>query len=294
MRITSEVMVTRSLDRLQGRLQAYERSQSELATGRRILSPSDDPAGSRRALSLNAALRTREQELANVDDARGWLNAADSQLQSVLNRLARARELTTRGASDSTPAERQAMALEIREIREEIVGIANTDHQGRPLFGGYSAGPAVEGAPGAWRFNGGGDEVTRRVSDTELVRVNVTAEEWLGTAGAGDMLSVLAGIEQELATGDQAALSGRIGDLTAAADRVGGSLATIGAATNRVDSARDRAQAATLTLRTELSNVQDVDIAQGIMELQTQQVAYEATLQALAKALPPSLVSFLR
>lgn len=49
-----------------------------------------------------------------------------------------------------------------------------------------------------------------------------------------------------------------------------------------------------LTLRMELSEVQDLDLAKGVMELQVQQVAYEATLQALAKALPPSLAAFLR
>ena len=140
--------------------------------------------------------------------------------------------------------------------------------------------------------------MTRRVSDTELVQVNVTAGEWLGDDGAGgDLLSTLERLAADLR--DPAVTPTQIGTvyldaLRVAHDVMASSLSGIGAATNRVESARDRAEAQLLTVRTELSDVQDVDIAKGVMELQIQQVAYEATLQALAKALPPSLGAFLR
>lgn len=298
MRITNEVMVSRSLDRLSTRLKAYERTQSELATGRKIIKPSDDPAGSRRAISLRATMQTHERHLANVSDAIGWLDSADSQLQSALERLGRARELTVRGSTSTTMSERFALASEIEQIAEELLGIANAKHLDRPLFGGYSDGLAVERTgPGTYTFHGAGEEVSRRVSDSELVRVNTTAAEWLGEGSAhGNLLTQLDALVADLrdATKGAGDISPYLGTLKAAHDVMASSLADIGAATNRVESARDRAEAQLLTVRTELSNVQDVDIARGVMELQVQQVAYEATLQALAKALPPSLGAFLR
>lgn len=294
MRITSEVMVARSLDRLQTRLSRYERAQSELATGSKILAPSDDPSGSRRASSLTSAMRAREQELRNAADATGWIDTADSQLQSVLDRLSRARELATRAASDTGPGERTAIAAEIRAITEEIAGIANASHVDRPLFGGFSAGPAVaRDGGGAWITQGDGDQVTRRVSDSELVRVNVTAQEFLGFGSPqGDVLTQLDDLAADIEAG--IAVGGRLDDLRRGSEGVADSLAVLGAASNRVQSAEARATDLLLTLRTELSRVQDVDMAEGIMELQVQQVAYEATLSALSKALPPTLVSFLR
>lgn len=295
MRVTSETMVLRSLDRLQTRLTAYERTQSELGTGRRILAPSDDPAGARRAMSLTNALRAREQELANASDAMGWLDTADQQLQAASGRVTRALELALRGASEAGPGERSALAAELRQIGEELAGIANATHLGRPLFGGYTTGPAVERDGAGWVSRGDGDEVTRRVSDTELVRVNVTAAEWLGfgTDGQRDLLTAIDDLAVAVEVG-AAATHAELDELRAALGRIGDQLGVIGAATNRVESARSRADDLMLTLRTELSEVQDVDIARGVMELQVQQVAYEATLQALAKALPPSLVAFLR
>lgn len=300
MRITSEVMVTRSLDRLQTRLQAYERSQSELATGRKIQRPSDEPSGSRRAVSLNSALRSREQDLRNAEVAQGWLDSADSQLQSALTRLARVHELAVRAASDSGAGERRALAAEIRQITEEIHGIANSRHMDRPLFGGFHGGDAVEldvtdpDNP-EYLFNGIGDAITRRVSDSDLVKVNVTAADWLGSGtGEGNLLGLLGALADDLETGSAADVGARLDALKGAAGRITDALGQVGAATNRVEAARACATDLSLTLRTELSAVQDVDIAQGIMELQVQQVAYEATLRALAKALPPSLVAFLR
>lgn len=299
MRVTSEIMVTRSLDRLQNRLKAYERSQSELAAGKRILTPSDDPSGTRRAMSLTAAMRAREQELANASDARGWLDAADSELQSAMDRMSRLRELALRGASNASQTEREALAAEITQIGEEIAGIANTRHLDRPLFGGYTDGRAVaQDAGGVWSAFGSGDIVTRRVSDTEQIRVNITAQEWLGFQADGstngsDTLTVIAEVVAGLRAGEQVT-GDQLDALRVGSDRIAAALGDIGAASNRVASARERAESMHLTLRMELSEVQDLDLAKGVMELQVQQVAYEATLQALAKALPPSLAAFLR
>lgn len=295
MRITSEVMVTRSLERLNSRLQTYERKQSELALGKRIIQASDDPAGARRGSSLRAALKAREQDVRNADEAGGWLATADGQLQSASERMVRLRELVTQGASHADPQVREAIAIEVRAIAEELAGIANTTYNDRPLFGGFDGGPAVEKVAGVWTSAGDGDQVTRRVSDSELVRINITAGEWLGFgAPGGDLLTQLDELADDLVAGDQTKISGHLGRLAVASDRITDGLATIGAATNRIESASARASELLLTLRTELSKVEDVDVAESVMELQVQQVAYEATLQALGRALPPSLVAFLR
>lgn len=76
--------------------------------------------------------------------------------------------------------------------------------------------------------------------------------------------------------------------------RVLDGLAVLGAAGNRLDAAYERSQVEQNTVRGYLSEVEDVDIAAAISELQMQEVAYQATLGALSKALQPSLIDFLR
>ncbi|MBA2317887.1 MAG: hypothetical protein H0V93_08930 [Euzebyales bacterium] len=170
----------------------------------------------------------------------------DSQLRAGMERLRRARDLAVEGSSSLSAAERAAIAEEIRSVQDELVGIANTRHRGRPLFSGYGAGDAV------------------------------------GRDGAGDTDAL------------NDAINGAITRLDDAQRVMGTTLARVGANHNRVESLLARTQDARLSLRGELAEVEDPDIAEAILELQTQEVAYTATLQALGRALPPSLAAFLR
>jgi flagellar hook-associated protein 3 FlgL len=70
--------------------------------------------------------------------------------------------------------------------------------------------------------------------------------------------------------------------------------ASIGARTRRLETMKDRNDTDGITLKQSLSQVEDADLAQVTLELQMQQVAYQAALQATAKVIQPSLVDFLR
>lgn len=295
MRITQGMLVDSQVARLQTRLERFERAQSQLGTGKSILKPSDDPSAANRGLVLRANLRAREQEARNGADARSWLDLADSKLQGATERLHRARDLTVAGASNQDPVSQRAMATEIATIREELVGIANARHAGRPLFTGFAEGAAVEKDAAGWQYRGDGGEITRRVSEHDVVRVNVTAAEVFGLDGAGgDLFSLLDRIEDALRTGRQDVLTSELAALDVATERIGDQLSRIGAATNRVEAVLDRNRDEQLTVRGELAATEDVDVSSAVMELQTQEVAYQATLAALSRVLQPSLVDFLR
>lgn len=297
MRVTSEAVVARSLDRLNSRLRAYERAQDSLSSGRRFQVASDDPSAAHRSLQLRHQMRAAEQHLRNADDAASRLSAADQQLSSALTRLQRVRELAVAAGSSSGPTQRGALAAEIREIAGEIAGAANTEHLGQSLFGGFAQGDVVSWDAGASRYTVAGsddDEVVRRVEDHTTVRVNVTAASWLGATGAGDhILNQLLDLADAVENATPSTVSALIAELDTSMDRVGHHLATVGAKANTIAAARSRVDSRLLALRTELSTLEDVDLAHGIMELETQQLAYQATLQALSRALPPSLASFL-
>lgn len=300
MRVTNEMMVANSLRRLSTRLGRYERAQSELATGRRVLAPSDDPARVGRALSLRGSQRSREQEARNATDARSRLDIADTHLSQAVERLHRVSELTLRGASTLNVEERSAIATEVGQLREELRAIANTRHRGVPLFAGYADPGEVVAADGSYQGDGG--RIERRIGEGEVVRVNVTAAEAFGLDAAGkNLFTLLDDIVGALGAGDEGAVAGAVERLDAARGRIGRAQAIVGAAANQVESAQRRGEDVLLTLRAELAEVEDVDLevedvdlAEAVMELQTQEVAYQATLQAMARALPPSMVSFLR
>jgi flagellar hook-associated protein 3 FlgL len=302
MRVTSEMMATSSVRRLSERLASYERTQTQLSTGRRFQVASEDVGGSIRAQSLRAGMRLREQEARNAADGRSWLDIADNQLQGAVTAVQRLRDLAVRGADVNATAEGGALAAEVDAIADQLLGIANFRYRDRPLFGGQQDGAAVrrpdpEGPnPTFFDADEMAGKIHRRVGEHDLVQVNVTAHDAFGFhRGAGqDLFTQLGELSAALRSGDTEAVGAMLTRLDAAREDLTSALSFVGSQTNWIDSARARSEGALHVMRIELSQIEDVDIAEAVMDLQLQEVAYQATLQAMAKALPPSLVSFLR
>lgn len=294
MRITEPRLVASSLERLTTRLQQLEQVQRQLASGRRVVRPSDDPASMGSVLSLRAARRAREQEARNAADGETWVRMTDAKLQEAVQALRRARDLAVRGASSLGPGERQGIATELLSIRDVLVAVANSKHQGQGLFAGTASAPAVSKVGGAWTYTGDAGRVARRIGDDEVVIVNLTADEVFGFAAGQDVFSLLEALSSQVAAGDTAAVDASIPAVDAALGRVLDGLARIGAAGSRIEAALVRNQEEQLALVQELSKIEDADLAEAVMELQLQEVAYRATLSAMARTLAPSLVDFLR
>ena len=115
-------------------------TQQQVSSGRRILTPSDDPAGSARALSLTHADAANSQYQRNIDAANARLGSEDQTLSSVSDLLGRVRTLALEGANGTLGADDRAnIATEIRERLKQLVQLANTrDSDGEYLFAGNS------------------------------------------------------------------------------------------------------------------------------------------------------------
>ncbi len=295
MRVTNRMMVESAVRRMSARLASFERTQNALATGKRILTASDDVAGMNRALSVRAGLAATAQAKRNADDGAMWVELADSRLASVVDGLQRVRELAVSARNPAANADAlEAIANEVAELREVFLSAANSRHRGRPLFSGFVADDPVVDVGGTWTYQGDNGQITRRVSDTDVVTINVTADEVFGFSDGEDLFGILDDLETKLRTGDRNGIGASIDALDRAMGRVLEARSRLGAAGSRIEAARFRADAEEVTLRAQLSSVEDVDLAEAVMELQLQEVAYQAAQGALAKALQPSLAAFLR
>ncbi|MFO7858008.1 MAG: flagellar hook-associated protein FlgL [Ectothiorhodospiraceae bacterium] len=117
------------------------KTQNQIGTGRRILTPSDDPSGATRALNIDKAVKSTEQFQRNNEQAELRLNQEDSVLDQVSNVTSRIRELTVQ-ANNGTQTEnsRASIAAELRERRDELVDLANSrDGRGEFLFAGFQS-----------------------------------------------------------------------------------------------------------------------------------------------------------
>jgi flagellar hook-associated protein 3 FlgL len=134
--------------------------------------------------------------------------------------------------------------------------------------------------------------VNRRVSDTEVIRVDLTGPEAFG-APPNDLFKVVGDIATDL-TVDPTALDGHLADLDTAIKGMLSAVANVGARGARVERVAQINSDRALDLQSQLAETENIDLPNTIMNLQMQQVGYQAALSATAKALQPTLLDFLR
>lgn len=296
-RITQRLMTERSLNAMQLGMERLSRSQEQLSTGRLINRPSDSPTGTNNAMRLREQLAADAQHARNASDGLAWLGRTDNTLTTMSDQVNRARELILRGAStgNTGPQAREALATEIDQLRESLLSLANTEHLGRPLFGGTTGnGVAYEkAADGTITYAGAaGTTIKRTVGAGVEVTINTVGPGAFGDDTTG-LFAVLQRAADNLRT-DPAGLSTDLQDLDTVKDKMLTALADVGTRYGRVESALQTVKDATLDMQASLSEVENVDIAKAIVDLQMQEVAYQAALGATARVIQPSLIDFLR
>jgi len=187
------------------------KTQLQVSTGKRILKPSDDPAGSVQILNLQREFSVTEQYLANADKAENKQVIEEGALQSTTDLLQRIKELAVQGLNDTnTKNDRTAIAAEMNQLNEQLLSLANTkDSNGDYLFSGFNSNtPPYENFNGAYQ----GDEGQRniKVGSGVLVETNdpgnavfeakhvSTTTTKTGTASTGD-ISIVSRTGEELA-----------------------------------------------------------------------------------------------
>lgn len=292
-RITQRLMVEHSLIAMQTGADRLARSQEQLSTGRLINRPSDSPTGTNSAMRLREQLAADDQHSRNASDGLAWLGRTDDTLTTMIDGTRRARDLVLQGTSTGSSGQqaREAMAMELDQIRESMLSLANTQHLGRPLFGGTTGGSVAYAADGT--FQGvPGSTVMRRVGDGVSVQVNTLGPSAFGADGS-NLFDVLGKAADELRN-SPAALQSTLGELDDVMKKMTSAVADVGTRYGRVESALASVNSSTLDMQAALSEVENVDVAKAIVDLQMQQVAYQSALGATARVIQPSLIDFLR
>ena len=292
-RVTQQMMMSRSYSSLQIGLGRLAKTQEQLSTGRILNRPSDSPTDATSAMRIRSSIADQKQYIRNSEDGIGWLSQIDTTLTSALGQIRRARELGMEGANATSMGTqaREALAVEIDQIRDGLINAANATYLGRPVFGGVVNGERAYAPDGT--FVGTPGEVSRTVARGIKVPVNVDGPDAFGPAGAS-VFDDLAQLSASLRTGDITGLRTELADLNTALTRVTSVLGDVGARYNRLDRSAQAARDLTLSLSSSLSEVENVDLARATMDLKLNEVAYQAGLSATARLVQPSLSDFLR
>ena len=299
MRISTTQLFMQGVDAMLDKQRQISETELQVATGKRILRPSDDPSAAVRVLDLSEAQQRLAQYQRNADAAIARLDQEESALLSIENLLQRVRELAVQGANDTLSVDdRQAIATEVREHMQSFLELANSrDASGEYLFAGYQSltEPMTHNGTGTFSYTGDTGQRTLKIGDTREVAIGDPGTLFMGFAAAAggttDVGKVLYDLASNLEAGN--ADTNAITDIDTAFGRLLETPAKIGARLNAIDDQKAANDAFDLATAQVKSTLEDLDYAEAISRFNQQLAALQASQQAFVRIQDLSLFNFI-
>jgi flagellar hook-associated protein 3 FlgL len=300
-RITSGMIAGSTLADINNSLSMLQRSESELASGKTIQEPSDNPYGASRAIELQSSIDGMSAYKANAQDGISWTQTASSALNNINEVGQRVHELLIQASNDvNNPIDRTAIAEEVEQLTNTVKQDANTQYAGQYIFSGTLTNTPPYKAGAQDEYQGNAATITRSIGPGASVVVNTNISSVLGNgqeSGDGKLLDTLRTITEHLrgATPEDVQALGTT-DLKNLEGNLSGLLtmqAGVGAVTDQMQTAASRMEDLQDTAMQTLSNTQDADLAKVTTEYSNEQAAFNAALRAGASIVQQSLLEFL-
>ncbi len=297
-RITTKILFSNSMTNLQRIESDLAHLQEQLASGRRINRPSDDPVGTRRAVGYKSQIRRSDHFLTAIRDAQIFVDSADSTLDIVTTGVQRVKTLLLQAANTTVAdTQREAIATEVNEILKSIVDLSNTTSNGRQIFAGTrTMSPAFEpitsgGEITNVQYNGNSEHIRVQIDDDAFATINVPGDDVF--QGSIDVFQWLINTRDDIRAGDLTNMDTRIGESDTVLSQILNARASYGATANRLNFNQDRIEDNQITLQDVLSQTEDADFADIVTRINLKQAALSAALSASAKIIQPSLLDFI-
>lgn len=314
-RITSGMMVSNFNRNLGAANERMYKFQNQLATNKRMVRLSDDPVGVVKSLNARSKLYDIEQYQKNLESAQAWLTQTESSLGELNNIIKRGYELAVYASNDVlTNDDRDAIAREIGQLRDQILTVSNTTIGDKYIFGGYNftSAPFVADMEAGEIYHNGEDMVGGDPdADFPLYEINtgvdfevgISGREFLGS-GEGNVFHIFHQMFQTLSTTSEMNEEGLeilhenikpfIGQMTTAQNMVLTQLAEVGGRSARIEMMTDRYATSQLNYTQMKSDVEDLDAAEAITWFSMAEAVYRSALGIGGRILPPSLQDFMR
>ena len=294
------------------------RLQQQISTGQRITSASDDPKAMRRVLDLRNERSLLTQYQDNISTLRENANVVYSTVNAMKRLSDRASEIATMADGTKGNAALSAYAMEVDQLLEETVRLANTKHRDVYIMSGtkskdeaYSPTRDVNKKITGATFAGNSSSIEIDIAPSTSVDGNYSAEGTQGilknSANGADFIANLIALRDSLETAADTSLTqdANRAALVTIKNTVIGNLdqdevnfidhfSGIGAMLSRLDTSEAITKAQVSAIEPLVSNEVDVDLADALVRLNEIQNAYTAALQSGGTLMQTSLLDYIR
>lgn len=299
MRISTQTLFDSGAARIGDLQSSLYKTQQQLATGRRVLTPSDDPVASARALEVTQSQSRNTQYGTNRGYAKDSLVAVDSTLSSVTELLQNVKTTAiSAGNGNLSDSERASIATALQSNLDQLMGLANTrDAQGNYLFSGFqTTTPAFAQTATGVQYQG--DQGQRLIQVDASRQMAVSSQGQAVFQGGGqDMFKTLNDLITQLntpgTTGLSTALATGDSNLLLALNNVSSVRSSVGSRLQELDALDSAGSDKNLQYSQTLSNLQDLDYTQALTDLSKQQMTLEAAQKSFVQVSGLSLFKLL-
>ena len=305
MRVTTGMIFNSGINAIQKQTASLLETQQQVSTGRRVVSPSDDPIASARALEVRQSRSVNAQFTVNQGAAQDALALTESSLGSVEDLLTYVRTRAVEAGNGTyNQSEFESLAADLRGQFDALMGLANSrDAANGYLFAGYKTDtqPFVGDLSGV-SYQGDQGDRTLQVSTARNLPISGNGNELfvnIPGAGAGrDVFSMISDFitaqQQPGTSADSPAAAGTaIDEMDLALDNVLAKHAAIGSRMVELESLSAIGSDLDVQYASTLSRLIDVDYAQAISDLTMQQGYLQAAQQSYLRVTGLSLFNYL-
>lgn len=330
MRVTNRMLSNNYMRDMNRNLSSLQKINSQLSSGKEISRPSDNPFKVARSMQLNSNINTNNQYNENIKDTINHLQTTDEALAQATEVVQRIRELmVSAGNSAYGSDEKKAITDELNEKYSELTQILNTNFDGKYIFGGTKtsskpldiAEDPRTGNKIMYYVDKNGDEIDANsddyymtnqmnmlngrlmveVSQGVTMEYNVAATDILNfTSDNGKKINVMDllkditdNLKSEDTTDQNKVINENLEDIDSVISNLLRLRSEVGAKQNRMESAKSKNEDETYNMKDILSQTEDIDFTQKVMEYEIMYTVYTASLQVSSKVLTKTLMDFL-
>lgn len=302
MRVTQNIITSNFISYINKHAENLLKTQQQIATEKRINKSSDDPIGMGQVLGYRTSLAVTDQYQENIAQGMIRLEFNEVTLDLASDLVDTARRLAADySGSTLSSATRQSVALQVKDLYDQVMQMANSKLNGNYIFSGHATDTAPFSRDANFNATYNGDDGKSRIIVSENVEVNIVADGrniFQDAANGGvnifdELKNLIDGLENPDPVAGSAQIEATVKVLQGGRDQINSRRSEYTPALYRLQATDEYLTNLRPKVEEAMATLEQADITKAAVELLNLELAYETTIATAARIIQPSLLNFL-
>jgi len=303
MRVTQNITTSNFISYINQHAENLLKTQQQIASQKRINKSSDDPIGMGQVLGYRTNLAVTDQYQENIGQGMTRIEFNELTLDLASDLVDTSRELAAEYSGPThSAAARQSVALQIKDLYDQVMQMANSKFSGNYIFSGHATNTTPFSRDADFNATYNGDDGEFRIMVSDNVEVNIVADGrkiFQNAANGGvnifdELKNLIDGLENPDPVAGSAQIEATANVLQAGRDQINSRRSEYAPVLYRLQATDEYLTNLRPKVEEAMATLEQADITKAVVELQNLELAYETTIATAARIIQPSLLDFLR